>query len=217
MSSTKRVRLLLTSLAAFAGFVLGVITAPDPASAITLNVAGVNPGPASTTGTMGCIWHGLIDACGTTGDATALDWNNSSGSGVHFREWTFRGAGTGTAYLATKSINNSNCRRVQITLHDVADVLRGAEYFTHTALYGGDRFVYYITGATSYYYTSNTIGTTVSPYPNGDLSTCTSDGPHLHQGAAVSPARNTGTYTGTGGQRDITVNAKWQHEWSWWE
>lgn len=86
-------------------FVLGFGTAPDRVSAATLTVARVNPGPASLTGYVTCLWHGTSSPCGTAGDLQALDWSNSSA--VHFRTWAFRGAGTGTAYYATKSINNS--------------------------------------------------------------------------------------------------------------
>jgi hypothetical protein len=95
-------------------FSLGFGTAPGRISAATLTVARVNPGPASLNGYITCLWHGTSSPCGTAGDLQALDWSNSSA--VHFRTWAFRGAGTGTACYATKSINNSACLRVRVRL-----------------------------------------------------------------------------------------------------
>jgi len=193
-------------------FSLGFGTAPGRISAATLTVARVNPGPASLNGYITCLWHGTSSPCGTAGDLQALDWSNSSA--VHFRTWAFRGAGTGTAYYATKSINNSACLRVRVRLEYPIGTWRGDELYTHTSLFGTDGYTYAITGSTSYQYTSHTIGTSVAPYPNGDLSTCTSSGIHLHQGADGA-SRNTGTYSSTGSYSDISANSRWQHEWSW--
>lgn len=103
-----------------------------------------------------------------------------------------------------------------MTIESPAGTWRGDEFYTHSLLSGTDGYVYSITGATSYYYTAQTIGSTVAPYPNGDLEGCSSSGAHLHQGAD-SAYRNTSTYTSTGGYGDITGNAYWQHEWSWYE
>lgn len=116
-------------------FTLGFGTAPGRISAATLTVARVNPGPASLNGYITCLWHGTSSPCGTAGDLQALDWSNSSA--VHFRTWAFRGAGTGTACYATRSINNSACLRVRVRLEYPIGTWRGDEFYTHVALWHG--------------------------------------------------------------------------------
>jgi hypothetical protein len=208
-----------------AAFLAGFLTAPERAAASSLTVARVNPGTAAiTTATITCSdpWHGTGSPCGTAGDQMALDWANADGSGVHFRTWAFRGAGTGIAYYATKSVNNSACRRVRVRLESPSGTIRGDAFYTHTKIFGTDGYTYSITGSTSYYFTSHTVGTTVRPYDandagNSDLYGCQSSAAHLHQGASTTAARNTLTYNSSGNYYSIADNSKWQHEWSWYQ
>lgn len=134
MNSLHRIRLAIFVIGVAAMLaVLGPWSSPSSAATIQVSLR-VNPGPAGSSGTLLCVWHGACLTPPTAGDG--LDWRAAGGSSIYWRSWGFRSDTSSYATIGNVSVTqfNGNCKNVKAAFTDSNNQVTGDIHYTHTLI-----------------------------------------------------------------------------------